>query len=177
MIEALISSKTRVKLLLKFFLNSRTKAYLRSLETEFDESTNAIRIELNRFEKAGMLQSDLEGNKKYFKANTQHPLFSNLQQIVRKYVGIDTIIENVINQLGQVEEVYVTGQFAKGLDSNVIDLEFIGIVQTRNLISLIEKAEKLINRKIRYVIYSAEEGKAIKAKIKNNERLLIWSKG
>ncbi|MBK8611204.1 MAG: hypothetical protein IPL84_15000 [Chitinophagaceae bacterium] len=114
MIETLISSKTRVKLLLKFFLNSRTKAYLRSLETEFEESTNAIRLELNRFEKAGMLESDMEGNKKFFKANPKHPLFSNLQQIVRKYVGIDTIIENVINNLGQVEEVYVTGQFARG---------------------------------------------------------------
>jgi hypothetical protein len=176
MIETLISSKTRVKLLLKFFLNSRTKAYLRSLETEFDESTNAIRLELNRFEKAGMLESDIEGNKKYFKANTRHPLFSNLQQIVRKYVGIDTIIENVINNLGQVEEVYVTGQFARGLDGNVIDLEFIGEVQSRYLLELIEKAEKIINRKIRYIIYTAAEGAEIKKTADNKERLLIWSR-
>ena len=55
MIETLISSKTRIKLLLKFFLNSNTTAYLRSLESEFGESTNAIRIELNRLEEAGML--------------------------------------------------------------------------------------------------------------------------
>ena len=53
MIEALISSKTRIKLLLKFFLNSKTTSYLRGLEAEFGESSNAIRIELNRFEKAG----------------------------------------------------------------------------------------------------------------------------
>ena len=176
MIETLISSKTRVKLLLKFFLNSRTKAYLRSLETEFDESTNAIRLELNRFEKAGMLESDIEGNKKFFKANIKHPLFSNLQQIVRKYVGIDTIIENVINQLGDVEEVYVTGQFARGLDGKVIDLEFIGKVQSSYLLELIEKAEKVINRKIRYIIYTTEEGKALKESADHKERLLIWSR-
>ena len=55
MIETLISSKTRIKLLLKFFLNSNTTSYLRSLESEFGESTNAIRVELNRLENAGML--------------------------------------------------------------------------------------------------------------------------
>jgi len=50
MIESLITSKTRIKLLLKFFFNSQTKSYLRSMEKEFGESSNAIRIELNRFE-------------------------------------------------------------------------------------------------------------------------------
>lgn len=55
MIETLISSKTRVKLLMKFFLNSNNVAYLRSLEEEFQESTNGIRLELNKFEKAGFL--------------------------------------------------------------------------------------------------------------------------
>jgi len=62
MIEALISSKTRIKLLLKFFLNSNATSYLRGLESEFGESTNSIRIELNRFEEAGMLTSYNQGN-------------------------------------------------------------------------------------------------------------------
>jgi predicted transcriptional regulator len=65
MIETLISSKTRVKLLMKFFLNSSTTAYLRSLEEEFGESTNGIRLELNKFEKAGFIDSETQGNKKY----------------------------------------------------------------------------------------------------------------
>jgi hypothetical protein len=76
MIETLISSKMRIKLLLKFFLNSRSRSYLRGLETEFGDSTNAIRLELNRFEKAGMLKSYTEGNKKFFQANTDHPLYN-----------------------------------------------------------------------------------------------------
>ena len=81
MLETLISSKTRIKLLLKFFLNSKTTAYLRSLESEFGDSTNAIRLELNRLEKAGMLSSFMQGNKKMFTANTQHPLFSEVHNL------------------------------------------------------------------------------------------------
>jgi len=75
MLDTLISSQTRLKLLLKFFLNSSTSSYLRDLESEFGESTNAIRLELNRFEQAGLLSSASIGNKKMFSANTQHPLF------------------------------------------------------------------------------------------------------
>src|SRR6187455_134239 len=111
MIEALISSKTRIKLLLKFFLNSSNQGYLRGLEEEFGESTNAIRVELNRLEEAGMITAVQEGNKKIFKANIGHPLFSELHSILKKYVGIDTIIENIVPQLGEVSQVFLTGEF------------------------------------------------------------------
>jgi NTP pyrophosphatase (non-canonical NTP hydrolase) len=46
-LDALITSKTRVKMLLKFFTNGTSSAYLRGLAEEFGESTNAIRHELN----------------------------------------------------------------------------------------------------------------------------------
>lgn len=82
MLENLITSKTRIKLLLKLFLNSQTTAYLRNLETEFGESTNAIRQELNRFEKAGLITSETEGNKKVFKANTGHPFFPEINKLL-----------------------------------------------------------------------------------------------
>ena len=119
MLETLISSKTRIKLLLKFFLNSNAKAYLRGLETEFGESTNAIRIEINRFEQAGMLTSNMVGNKKVFQANTTHPLFNEVHNILLKYVGFDHIIENVIERLGDVRRVFVVGEFSKGLHATL----------------------------------------------------------
>lgn len=175
MIETLISSKTRVKLLLKFFLNSKTKAYLRSLEGEFGESTNAIRLELNKLEKAGMLSAELEGNKKVFTANTKHPLFKEIHSIIRKQIGLDRIIETVVERLGEVEKVFLAGDFSRGLDSDIIDLIFIGNIDQTYLIKLIGKAEKLINRKIRYIIFSAEELKNIDWENFKPEPLLIWS--
>jgi len=140
MLETLISSKTRVKLLLKFFLNSKTTSYLRGLESEFGESSNSIRLELNRFEKAGMLTSKTQGNKKLFKANTDHPLFEEVNKI------LDTIIEKVVSRLGDVNDVYVIGDFANGIDSQIIDLVLFGTVDTTYLIELISKTEKLIKR-------------------------------
>ncbi len=176
MIEALISSKTRIKLLLKFFLNSNATAYLRGLESEFGESSNAIRLELNRFEEAGMIESRMDGNKKIFQANTQHPLFKELHNILLKYVGLDQIIETVIERLGEVQKVFLVGDFSKGLDSKIIDLIFIGDVDKGYLLQLVDKAEGLIHRKIRYLIYSEAEATAIDWAKYNPQPLLLWSR-
>jgi len=176
MIETLISSKTRIKLLLKFFLNSSMTAYLRGLESEFGDSTNSIRLELNKMEKAGMLTSNLEGNKKIFQANKEYPLFSEIHSILRKHIGIDSIIENVVERLGKVERVYLAGQFARGLDSQIIDLIIIGDIDKAYLINLIEKSEGLVNRKIRYLIYSQGEFDVLDLNSFEPKPLLLWSK-
>jgi predicted nucleotidyltransferase len=175
MLETLISSKTRVKLLLKFFLNANTKSYLRGLESEFGESTNAIRLEVNRLEKAGMLSSFAEGNKKMFRANVKHPLFREVHNILLKHVGIDQIIEKVIIGLGKVEKVYLVGDFAKGLDSKIIDLIFVGDIDKFFLLKLIEKVEDLISRKIRYIILTNAELGSADWNLYAAEPFLIWA--
>ncbi len=175
MIETLISSKTRIKLLLKFFLNSNTTSYLRSLEGEFGDSSNAIRIELNRLEGAGMLSSEVKGNKKYFKANTTHPLYQEVHNIVRKYVGIDRIVEHVINRLGDVRYVYLTGEFARGVNCDVIDLVFVGDIEQAYLLQLIGKAEELVKRRIRYIIYRDQESFLKSWSSRDQVPFLIWS--
>ena len=177
MIETLISSKTRVKLLLKFFFNAKTKAYLRSLEGEFGESSNAIRLELNRFEKAGMLSSSMEGNKKIYSANTGHPLFNEIRGLIIKHIELDKIIENVILRLGNLEAAYLVGSFSKGLDSHLIDLVLVGEIDREYLVKLIEKIETIIKRKIRYVIYKEKEYEGIDWKKQGTEPLLVWANG
>lgn len=174
MLEALISSKTRVKLLLKFFLNSNTTAYLRSLESEFGESTNAIRLELNNLEKAGMLVSNFDGNKKLFRANTKHPLFGEIHSILMKQIGLDRIVEEVVQRLGDVSKVFLVGDFSRGLDSHIIDLVFVGNIDQNYLINLIEKAENIVKRKIRYLIYTDEEFQLMESQQLDAEPLLLW---
>ena len=171
MLDTLISSKTRIKLLLKFFINRQSKAYLRQLESEFGESSNAIRIELNKFEAAGMLSSEPEGNKKLYRVNEAHPLYPELRKIVMKYVGLDRIVEDVARQLGALERVYLMGDYAKGRDSGIIDLAVIGRVDEAYLLKLVRKAETLIGRKVRYLLFDDQKGfEALRAA----PALLLW---
>jgi predicted transcriptional regulator len=176
MIEALISSKTRIKLLLKFFLNSNTTAYLRGLEAEFGESSNAIRLELNNLERAGMLLTKQVGNKKLFQANTGHPLFREINNIVIKHLGLDQVIEQVAQRLGDLEQVFLTGDFAQGSDGPIIDLILLGEVDRTYLLQLVEKTEKLVKRKIRYLICEAQEFETQIRPQLDEEPLLLWSR-
>jgi hypothetical protein len=176
MLEALISSKTRIKILLKFFLNENSISYLRGLEDEFNESTNAIRVELNRFEKAGFLDSFAQGNKKYFKANKKHPLFGEINSIVKKMVGIDYVVDYTLQQIGHLEKVYLVGKLANGLESDVIDLVLVGDINTSYLVELIAKAEKKINKKIKFICYKVEEFDLKKISDGNTPPLLLWNR-
>lgn len=172
MLEALISSKTRIKLLLRLFLNPGSKAYLRGLADEFGESTNSVRLELNRFEEAGMLSSEHEGNKKVFKANSNYPLFGEIRNILLKYTGLQEVIENVIEQLGDLRKVYLTGDLAMGKQSDIVSLILIGNPDRQFLLQLINKAEELIEKKIQYLIYSEEEAGDLS--LGSEKYLLIW---
>ena len=173
MLDALITSKTRIKILLKFFLNKSNKSYLRSLEQEFGESSNAIRIELNRFEEAGLLKSYFDGNKKYFQANTEHPLFDDIHSMLLKMVGIDAIVENIAHRLEHVEAAYLAGNFARGIDSKMVDLIFIGDqVDTKLMNNYIRKAEKIIKRKVRYTRINESEREDY---LNQTPALLIWT--
>ena len=172
MLEVLISSKTRIKLLLKFFLNPGSKAYLRGLADEFNESSNSVRIELNRFEEAGLLSSDHVGNKKVFKANNEYQLFGEIRKILLKYTGLQEVIEEVIEQLGDLNKVYLTGDLALGKQSNIISLIIIGNPDRHFLIQLIRKAEVLISKKVQYLVYAKEE--AVMLNLDGDQNLLLW---
>ncbi|MFQ6605975.1 MAG: ArsR family transcriptional regulator [Fidelibacterota bacterium] len=157
MLDSLITSKARLKLLLKFFLNEETKAYLRELAKEFNESTNNIRVELNRLTDAKMLVSENVGRTVVYKANVNHALFSDIQNVVQKYVGLDRLADELLSRLGNVEAAYVVGDYARGIDSGLIDLVLVGKVKQDVLQDLVTKMETAISRKIRSFVVQKSE--------------------
>ncbi|MBL7873767.1 MAG: winged helix-turn-helix transcriptional regulator [Cyclobacteriaceae bacterium] len=175
MLDTLITSKTRLKMLLKFFTNSASSAYLRGMAEEFGESTNAIRHELNNLSKAGYLISSEEGRTILYRANTAHPLFKEVKNLVHKYLGIDEIIENVVKKLGDLKSAYIIGDYAKGKDSGTIELLLIGHIDTDYLLYLVARAKGLIKRDI--VVTHMEELEFEIKKEAYNQALLVWGEG
>lgn len=149
MLDSLITSKTRIKLLVKFFINSANTGHLRGLANEFNESTNAIRKELNHLSEVGYLQKNEDKNKISYKANTKHPTFPLLQKVVRNYLGIDTIVTQVLERMGMVEKIILLGDYANGIDSGLIEVNLIGDdINTDYTENIIPKIEDIIQRKV-----------------------------
>lgn len=174
MLDSLITSKTRVKLILKFFLNPETRAYLRGLSEEFGESTNGIRVELNRLADAGLLETSENGRTILYGANKKHPLFPELHSLVKKYLGIDQLIDNILAQLGSIELAFVTGDYARGIDSGIIDIVIVGSIDHSYLQSLIQKVEKIINRKFRSLVLTNAEFRRLRDTLHIEDALPVW---
>ena len=170
----LISSKTRIKLLVRFFFNPQTRSYLRELSKEFNVSTNSVREELNQLRNTKLLESEKNGRQVYYKANQEHPLFDELKSMVSKVMGIDQVIDGIVNRLGELEKAYLIDDYAEGKDTGIIDLLLIGNIDQYHLNDLSRKTERYIKRKIRSLVVSQEEYKELLPKLKNRPRILIW---
>jgi len=174
--SGLIASKTRIKLLIRFFLNPDARSYLRELSREFNVSSNSVREELNQLKQTRLLVAEKNGRQVFYKANKKHPLFPELKQMVAKVVGFDQVIENLAARLGELESAYVLDDYAEGKDSGIIDLLLVGEIDAMQLDDLRGKTEKYIKRKIRTLVMSAHEFESFKHQIKNRPRLLIWQR-
>ncbi len=162
MLQTLITSKTRLRILVKFFINAANNGHLRGLAEEMQESTNAIRKELNNLEEAGYLKKEAIQNRISYKANTKHPLFKTLKNIIFQHIGLDSIVEMVLDRMGEVKRVIVIGDYANGIDSGIIEVIVIGDeLNTDYIENLSFKIEKEIKRKVQFFIAQKYDGKGL----------------
>ena len=96
MLTELFTSRTRIHLFLKLFLNPQISCYLRELAREFNLTPNALKEELDNLSRAGYLLKEQRGQYIFYQANTDHPFFPEISSIIKKYYGIDKIVEHVL---------------------------------------------------------------------------------
>ena len=170
----LIASKTRIKLLTRFFFNPKTRSYLRELAKESNVSTNAVRQELNQLTKTRLLKSEKNGRQVHYMANTAHPLSPELKSMVSKVMGIDQVIDSIVTRLGDLEWAYLIDDYSEGKDTGIIDLLLVGNIDQYHLNDLSRKTERYIKRKIRTLVLSRDEYKEFEPKLKTCPHILIW---
>ena len=155
MLGQLITSKTRLRLLIKFFVSQANKGHLNGLATEMGESTNSIRRELNHLQGAGYLDKLKVNNKVEYRANINHPLFEVLRKVVLKHLGLEDVVETVLERMGDVDQIILVGDYAKGNDSGLIEVFLIGKdLNMEYIAQLEEKIERMINRKVSFYLAS-----------------------
>ena len=159
---------------MKFFLNPGTRAYLRELASGFDESTNSVRVELNRLSQAKIITSENVGRTIEYHANEEHSLFNELQSLVRKYAGVDNLVETLLKKIGHLKTAYLVGDYARGIDSGLIDIILIGKINKVELDRIAERRGIDISRKIRPMVVTEKELNFLWEQLNMDQALLIW---
>ena len=160
---------------MRFFLNPGTQSYLRELSKEFGVSTNAVREELNQLTQTRLLMCEKKGRNVLYSANTEHSLFPELRSMVQKVMGIDQVIEGIVQRLGNLEKAYLIGDYAEGKDNGIIDIILVGNINPLLLNDLIRKTEKYINRKVRPLVLNSDEFRMMRSKLMSRPKVLIWN--
>lgn len=159
MLEALISSKVRVKLLTLFLLNPESEFYIREIVRMTGENINGVRRELANLESFGLLTGRRRGNQQYFTVNLDFFLYNDLQQLVLKTEGVARVIRENLSPLQDIECIFIYGSFARGTAGgrSDIDLFIVGDLNEEVLIPLVHASERAINREINYTLMHGSE--------------------
>ena len=173
--SGLITSKTRIKILMRLFLNPKRQAYLRELADEFNASPSQVREELRQLDEAGFLESRKNGRQILYQANQKHSLFKELQSMVQKALGMDRVLDSILKRLGNLEKAYLIDDYAEGKDSGIIDLVLVGNIDQENLTDLVHKTERYIDRKIRTLIVQSDEWPTFSKSIMKRPMLQLWN--
>ena len=172
----LITSKTRIKILMRLFLNPDQQAYLRELAGEFSISSSQVAEELQQLNDAGLIISQKKGRQINYQANTKHILFPELHSMVKKSLGMDYILESIISRLGNLRKAILIDDYARGRDTGIIDLILVGDIDQENLLDLIKKSEKYIDRKLRTLALTTREYEKLMPELKSRPQFILWEK-
>jgi len=152
-------SRVRVQLVELFYQKPKEMFYVRQITREVGEEINAVRRELDRMLKNGIIKKEQRGNRLYYSLNTQYYFYNELLCMVAKSTGIGKAFNKKRAKLGKLEYVMFSGKFAKHTNRahDDIDILIVGDVVQAEVSMLIQQEEKVREREINYTIFSSEE--------------------
>jgi DNA-binding transcriptional ArsR family regulator len=159
MLDDLIVSRVRVKVLQLFFLAPGKIFHVRDIVRRTQEEINAVRRELAHLEKAGMMTKERRANRLFYALRRDYTLYFDLLELIVKTGGLGgEIIKNRV-KLGKLKFVLISGKFARAISrgTNDVDLLVVGRVVIPELSQIVRQEELRREREINYTVMTEEE--------------------
>jgi hypothetical protein len=159
MLQHLIPSKVRRKILELFFHHPQESFYLRKIVREVNEEVNAVKRELDILSSAKVLQKEKRLNKIFFSLNKNWRFYDEFLRIFAKTSSLATLIENNLSKIGKIKYIALSTKFIKGqpIKEDEIYLLFVGVIVLPEVQSIIAQDEKNFGREINYTVMTEEE--------------------
>jgi predicted nucleotidyltransferase len=152
-------SSTRAELLGLFFNNPEDRFYLREIARHIGKDAAGIKRELDKLVKIGLLAIEKRGVQKYYFANKNSPIFSEMKGLIFKTTGVQGSMKASLSRLKGVKVAFIYGSYAKGAekeDSN-INLMVIGQANITELNDMVMGLEDKLKRDIDYLVFDEQE--------------------
>ncbi len=159
MLIDLLISKVRVKVLELFLGNPQETYHVRDIVRRVDEEINAVRRELARLEKVGLLSSEWRANRRFYALKKDFIFYSELLSIINKEIGLGGQIIKNKGKLGKIKYAMISGSFVRGkpYSQNDVDLFIVGTIILPELGTLVKEEEARRDREINFTPMTEEE--------------------
>jgi predicted transcriptional regulator with HTH domain len=173
MLKSLFSSSIRADVLSLLLNSPDEQFYIREIATLLRKNPSGIKRELDNLEKMGIVTSERIVNLRYFQANKESPLFSELKNLITKSLGLPGALKAVLRASG-ANAAFLYGPYAEGDDVDAVDLFVIGA--SSSLTKELKDLEKRFDQKISFVMMDEDEYRVKKKKGDSGLKKLLSGK-
>ena len=172
MLERIIISKVRTKILKIFLLNPKDSYHIRALVRILGEEINAVRRELKNLELFGLIKSQKQTNKIVYSIDPTCIFLKELRSIFLKDTNEINLISKVLGKIEKIENVIITRSYIhkEYFNDSDVDILIIGSPSIGKLNQEMNKVEKEIGRELRMVVISKED---FEFKKKRREQFIV----
>ncbi|GIW64149.1 MAG: hypothetical protein KatS3mg092_0082 [Patescibacteria group bacterium] len=172
MLDHIIPSKTRRKILELFYHHPNENYYVRKVVREVEEEVNAVKRELDILTEEKLLLREKRLNKVYYTLNKNYLFYEEFLRIFAKTNYLSTLIYQNLSKIGKIKYIALSTKYTKNIEikEDEIYLLFVGVIVVAEVETLIAEAEKQYGRPINYTVMTEEE---LKYRKKNNDPF-IW---
>lgn len=159
MLQHIIPSKARRKILALFYLQPQDHHYLREIVRSVKEEVNAVKRELDILADAKILLKERRLNKVFYSLNKQHLLYEDFIRIFAKQSVIAQLIYDNAQKLGKIKYIVLANKFAKRLPmkDDEVAMVFVGTLVIPEVSAIITSVEKDFGIEINYTVMTDDE--------------------
>ena len=171
LLSQILSSQVRAEIFRLLFNKQKSSIHLRDLQRKSGLSIGTIQKEITHLKNLDLVTAERDGNRLYYTANSDHPLYEEISGLVEKTSGVVETLRETLREISEIECAFIFGSFAKGKEKSRsdIDLIVIGNVGLRTLSSQFKKLTEQTEREINPHIYSK---KSWREKLKKKDHFI-----
>jgi len=158
-LDKLISSSARINVLKLLLLNEEKRYYQREIAELAGLPVRAVQREGARLTEIGLLHRIEDGNRVYFQANPVCPIFPELKRILLKTVALESLLNDVLAEGGQIEVAFIYGSYAANRETSTSDVELfvVGSISGQQLSTALHPVQDEIQREISHHLVTPAE--------------------
>lgn len=147
---AVLFPRVRAEVMRLLFADPKRELHLRDIARQGNLSLGTVQQEVEKLGAADLLTDRRDGNRRYYRANSRHPVFPDLQQLVLKTSALRDVLVQAIDKIDSIEIAFVFGSLAPGYGraGSDIDLIVIGRAGLRALAPGLRRASRQLQREI-----------------------------